>query len=158
MFNIIFDDIKESSVLDLFAGSGAIGLEFASRGAKKVIMCDNSRKACQIIKQNIEKTHLQEKVELLNLEYIDAIRKINSQNFDIIYLDPPYKTDYIKNAINELIKQNLITQNTLIIAETDEEEKIIEQIKEIPKIEIIDKRKYGRAHILFLRKISRKEE
>ena len=86
------------------------------------------------------------------------INQSKSEEFDIIYLDPPYKTNYIKKAIEEIIKNLKITQDTKIIAETDEPERIIKQIKEIKGIEIIDKRKYGRAHIIFLKKISGKGE
>ena len=69
LFNIIQNEIPNSIFLDLFSGSGAIGLEAASRGAKKVILCDKSKDAIQIIKKNIEKTHLSEKVKLYNLDY-----------------------------------------------------------------------------------------
>ena len=156
LFNIIYDEIIDSTVLDLFSGSGAIGLEFASRGAKKVYLCDKSKDACQIIRKNIEKTHLEEKVELLNTDFIKAIKEVENIKFDIIYIDPPYKTDFIKKSIEGLIKN--IAEDTLIIAETDEEEKITKQIDEIKGIEIVDKRKYGRAYILFLKKMNGKEE
>lgn len=158
LFNIIQNEIIDSKVLDLFSGSGAIGLEFASRGAKEVYLCDNSKEAFKIIEKNIQKTHLEAKVKLFNDDFISLISKIKNEKFDIIYLDPPYKTDYIQKAIYELIKNKNIQDDTLIIAETDEEEKIIKQINELEKIDIINKRKYGRAYILFLKKISRKEE
>ena len=152
IFNIISNEIQDSIVLDLFSGSGAIGLEFASRGAKKVYLCDVSKKAVEVIKKNIEKTHLEEKVETYNLDFQEMIKKLKGQKLDIIYLDPPYKTDFIKKAIYGLIEGNLINENTLIIAETDEEKRIIKELEEFKNIEIIDKRKYGRAQILFLKK------
>ena len=75
-FNIIQNEIEDSVVLDLFSGSGAIGLEFASRGAKKVYLNDNSKEAFDIIKQNINKTHLSTKVELYNMDFLKLIQNI----------------------------------------------------------------------------------
>lgn len=150
LFNIIQNEIEDSVVLDLFSGSGAIGLEFASRGAKKVYLNDNSKEAVQIIKQNIEKTHLSEKVQLFNLDYLKLIQKLQGKCLDIVYLDPPYKTDFIIQSLNELLKLKLITQDTLIVLETDDEKRITEQIEIKNKYQIIDKRKYGKAYIIFI--------
>lgn len=158
LFNIIKNDICDSVVLDLFSGSGAIGLEFASRGAKKVYLCDNSKDAVIIIEKNIVKTHLEEKVKLFNLDYLNMIRKINKEKFDFIYLDPPYKTDYIITSIKEIIKQELLNDDTIIIVETDDLNRIIGHIEKISEIKIVDNRKYGRANIIFLKKITGKEE
>ena len=152
LFNIIYDKIEDSVVLDLFSGSGAIGLEFASRGARKVYLCDKSKEACKIIEKNIEKTHLAEKVELLN-----TIKKLENKKVDIVYLDPPYKTDFIEMAMKELIKANILEENTIIIAETDEKDRIIKNIEEIKEIQIIDQRKYGRANILFLERMKKRK-
>ena len=158
VFNIISENIKDAEVLDMFSGSGAIGLEFASRGAKRVILCDYAKEACKIIEKNIEKTHLENKVELYNEDFKELAKKIKNQKFDIIYLDPPYNTDLIKIAIELLNKNQNIEKETLLIAETDDDKRIIKQIEEIRDLEIIDKRKYGRAYILFLKKINGKEE
>lgn len=149
LFNIVNEKIYDSEVLDLFSGSGAIGLEFASRGAKKVILCDKSKKALDIIQKNIDKTHLSEKVELYNCDFKDLLIKLQEKRFDIIYLDPPYKTNYIQEALKEIIKYGLNKKDTLIIAETDEPDRVETQIKEL-QLEIIDKRKYGRAHLFFI--------
>ena len=93
LFSIIQHYIVGANILDLFAGSGALGLEALSRGADKAILCDYSRKAVNIIKQNIEKTKLTEKTEVWNMDYKKALEKLkdNSQKFDIIFLDPPYR-------------------------------------------------------------------
>jgi len=151
LFNIIQLEIPDSVVLDLFAGSGAVGLEFASRGSKKVYMCDNSKKAIEIINRNIEKTHMQEKVDLYNCDFKITISKIKEEKIDIVYLDPPYKTDYIKQALENLLELKSINEETLIIAETDELEKVLKDI-EILNLGIIDQRKYGRANIIFLKR------
>ncbi len=152
MFNIISQQIVGTTVLDLFAGSGAIGLEFASRGAKKVILCDNSKKAVDIINKNIEKTHLNNIVELHNEDFREVLKKVNNEKIDIIYIDPPYKTDYIKQSLELILKLESITENTLIILETDDLKRIMEDIEKL-KIKIVDQRKYGRANLIFLVKI-----
>ena len=149
LFNIINLRIYDATVLDLFSGSGAIGLEFASRGAKEVILCDSSKKATQIIQKNIEKTHLEDKVNLNNCDFKELLQKYKDKKFDIIYLDPPYKTDYIKQAIELIQKYDMKSEDGIIIAETDEPEKIEKQIKEL-NVEIKDKRKYGRANLFFV--------
>lgn len=147
LFNIIQNEIPNSIFLDLFSGSGAIGLEAASRGAKKAILCDKSKEAIQIIKKNIEKTHLEDKTELYQLDYEKLLKNNIKEELDIIYIDPPYKTDYAIKAIHIIIENKLINENTNIIVETDNEE-IINQIEEI---ELIDKRKYGRATLAFFK-------
>lgn len=150
LFNIIQNEIQDSIFLDLFSGSGAIGLEAASRGAKKVILCDNSKDAINIINKNVEKTHLKDKVQIYNVDYECLLNTKIKEKLDFIYVDPPYNSDFAYKSIELLLKNNLVDQNTKIIIETDNEESIIEKIENF-KIEIIDKRKYGRAILIFLK-------
>lgn len=150
MFNIIQNEVLNSIFIDLFSGSGAIGLEAASRGAKKVILCDKSKQAISIINKNIEKTHLKEKVELYNLGYELLLKTKIKEQADIIYIDPPYKSDFAINAVNIILEKKLVNENSTIIIETDEEEKILRELEKI-EIKITDKRKYGRAILIFLK-------
>lgn len=152
IFNIIQNEISDAVVLDLFAGSGAIGLEAASRGAKKVILCDKTRDAIQIINKNIIKTHLEKKVEVHNCDFKTCLEKLKGTKIDLIYLDPPYNTDFIQKSLKMIINLELINDNSLIIAETDQIERVLEELKEL-KLELVDKRKYGRADVIFLKKI-----
>ena len=153
-FNIISPNILNATVIDLFAGSGAIGLEFASRGAKKVYLCDISKDAVNIIKKNIQKTHLEENVEIYNCDFKKILRHLKNEKIDIVYIDPPYKTDYIKEAIKEIININIMNLNTILIVETDEVNRITNELKEWESIiKIIDQRKYGRANLIFIKKI-----
>ena len=151
LFNIIQEEIYDSIFLDLFSGSGAIGLEAISRGAKKAILCDKSKEAINIIKKNIEKTHSENQVELCNADFEECLKRIR-ETIDIIYIDPPYNTDYIQKALKIMQNSEFITEETTIILETDDEKRVLEQIKDL-KFEIIDKRKYGIAHIIFLQKM-----
>ncbi len=149
LFNIMQNQIHNTVFLDLFSGSGAIGLEAASRGAKKVILCDKSKEAIQIIKKNTEKTHLREKTEIYNLNYEDLINNKLMEHIDIVYIDPPYNSNYASKAVELLINKNIIDNKTIIIIETDEEEKVIKELEKI-QIEITNTRKYGRATLIFL--------
>ena len=150
LFNIIQNDIEDSTVLDLFSGSGAIGLEFLSRGAKRAVLCDNSKDAIKIIKQNVQKTHFEKISEIYNMEFTKLVERLQNQKFDIIYIDPPYATDFIKISLEKIIEYKLVNENTKIIVETDDETRILNQIEKMD-VEITDKRKYGRATIIFLK-------
>lgn len=150
LFNIIQKDIQDAKILDLFSGCGAIGIELLSRGAKRAVLCDNSKDAINIIKKNVQKTHFENIAEIYNCDFKNLIKKLENQKFDIIYIDPPYATDYIKESIENIIKYNLVDENTLIIIETDDETRILKQMEKMD-VEITDKRKYGRATIIFLK-------
>lgn len=149
IFNIIQNKVREAVVLDLFAGSGAISIEFASRGAEKIIACDKSKDAINIITKNIEKTHMNDQVKVYNLDYLECLKRVKDFKFDIIYLDPPYKTDYAVKAIKEIINLNIKKDTGMIIVETDDQNVIKEIEKE--NVQILDIRKYGRAIIAFLK-------
>ncbi|MBR3003204.1 MAG: 16S rRNA (guanine(966)-N(2))-methyltransferase RsmD [Clostridia bacterium] len=148
LFNIINFDVKDSMFLDLFAGSGAIGIEAASRGAKKVIMCEKSKEAVNIINKNLQKTRLQDDIELYNMDFENCIQNKLKDKFDIIYLDPPYKTDYAYKATKLLIEKELVKKDTIIILETDIEQIVENQFENLSLTEI-NKKKYGRASLLF---------
>ena len=153
LFSIINFKLEDSIVLDLFSGSGALGLESVSRGAKKAYLCDNSRDAIRIIKQNVEKTRTNEETVIVSDKFEKALNDFNEKNikFDIVFLDPPYKTDYAEKATKIIIDKNLLNDNGIIIIETDSKEKVIEKIQDID-ITMYDERKYGRVILLFLRK------
>ena len=140
--------IPDANVLDLFAGSGALGLESISRGAKHAVLCDNSRKAIEIIKENVSKCKMQENVEILLSDYSEVLNKLNGKKFDIIFLDPPYKTDYDIDAIKIIEKNELLEKDGLIVIETDSDEKI-NKIN-IDYYNIFKTRKYGRVNLIFL--------
>lgn len=150
VFNIIQNDLEGTIFLDLFSGSGAIGLEALSRGAEKAILCDKSREAIEIIKTNIEKTHFKEKVEIYNVDFEKCLKDIKNK-VDLIYIDPPYQTDYIFKALQILEESKIIKEDTKIILETDDEERILKQIEKLD-FKVIDERKYGIAYIIFLKK------
>ena len=153
LFNILQFNIKDAEILDLFSGSGALAIEALSRGANKAILCDSSKYAIKVINKNLTDTRLKEKTEVLNKDYLETLKflKKESKKFNVIFLDPPYKTDYIYKSIDKIIEYDLLAKDGIIVAETDDKNKI-EELNKIENIEIYDARKYGIVHIIFIRK------
>jgi len=104
LFNILSDRVVDSHFLDLFAGTGAVGLEALSRGAKKVVFVENNPIACSVINQNLRDLKMVDKGSIIQSDVIAAIEKLASAGyvFDIIFLDPPYYKDYIEKTLKAL--------------------------------------------------------
>ena len=153
LFNKIQFQVRDAVVLDLFAGTGALGIEALSREAKEVVFCDESSSAIKIIKKNIEITRNEENATVINKDYNLALESLKAQNkkFDIIFLDPPYKTNLATMALQKIIMSNLLTEDGIIIIETDDIKKE-EEILKTEKIQVFDERKYGSVWLIFIRK------
>ena len=149
LFNIIQNNVRDTVFLDLFSGSGAIGLEALSRGVKKAIFCDKSKEACEIIKKNIKKTHFENDSVVYNEDFKIVLNKLK-EKVDIIFLDPPYKTNFAIDAVKIILENNLIKEESMIIIETDIKDELMEQLENL-NCNIYDIRKYGRAYIIFLK-------
>ena len=149
LFSIIQNNIVESNVLDLFAGSGALGIESLSRGAKHCTFCDKSYKSIQMLKENIQKVRMQEKSTILNIDYKKCLDE-QKEKFDIIFIDPPYKMDIAIDSVKRIIELELLAKDGIIIIETYEEERERKELEKID-LELYDVRKYGRVKLLFLR-------
>lgn len=151
LFNIINFELEDATVLDLFAGSGALGLEALSRGAKKAFFCEKNREAALVVEKNIIKTKFNDKSVLLNTDFEKAILQLQNLNekINIVFIDPPYKTDFVKKSLNLLLNSNILCNDFIIIVETDEPDRILDDIKNI-NINLYDNRKYGRVSLFFL--------
>ena len=154
LFSKINFELEDSIVLDMFSGSGALGLESLSRGANKAVLCDSSKEAIKVIKQNITKTRTEDKIILLNLDYRKAIEKIKEEKikFDIVFLDPPYKTNFAADASEKIVQEDLLNKDGLIIIETDEKDRTINELN-TSLLEILEIKKYGRVYLLFLKSV-----
>lgn len=120
IFNIIHKDVEERDVLDLFAGSGALGIEALSRGAKSCVFVDNSLISINTIKKNLQKLNLNNKnIEILKIDVFEAITSLQKEEkrFDIIFFDPPYKKGLIGKALILLTNYDICKDNSFIIAE-----------------------------------------
>ena len=152
LFNIINFELEDAVVLDLFAGSGALGLEALSRGAQKAIFCEKNYDSVKVIKQNIEKTKFTSKSVLIKGDFTVGLKHIQETDtkIDIIFLDPPYKTDYVFKSLEIIKKYEILNEGGTIIVETDEIERINKELKTL-EIEAYDTRKYGRVYLIFIR-------
>ena len=151
LFSKINMELQEAVVLDLFSGCGALGLEAISRGAEKAYLIDSSVKAIKIINQNVEKTKFENYAVVLHDDYLKALEKISDVQFDFVFLDPPYKTDFAVKATEIIIKKGLLKNTGKIIIETDIEENIIQELEKID-LDIFDVKKYGRVTLIFTRR------
>ncbi len=111
LFNIIQNEIYDAKVLDLFSGSGALAIESISRGAQYAVSSDSSKKAIEIIKQNVKKTHFEDKIKIINKDYKKTLEEISKLRFDIIFLDPPYDTNFGVESVRIIIENNILSKN-----------------------------------------------
>lgn len=118
IFNLIQFKVAESIVLDLFSGTGALGIEAISRGAKKVYLTDSNPQAIKLIKENLK--GIDGDFVVQQTDYETFLNNIKIK-FDVVFLDPPYKTDFGIKAIELLISKNLLHENAIIIFETSED-------------------------------------
>ena len=118
LFNIINMDVVGANFLDLFAGSGGIGLEAISRGARRAVFVEYNRKAAACIQENIQFTKFQNESTLLCMDVFTALRSLESkEKFDVIFMDPPYGKLLEKQVLEYLKDSDIVTEDTLIIVE-----------------------------------------
>ena len=148
LFAMIQNYIPDAIVLDLFAGSGALGIEALSEGAKQVVFVDNNIKAIKIINKNIENINIDNEDFLIIKNDYQRFLTSNDLTFDIIFLDPPYKTDYINEALMLIRDKELLNNRGIIVCETDNP-------KRINKLdyEVLNEKKYGDKYIVILKKV-----
>lgn len=121
LFNILSRDIPGCSFLDLFSGSGAIGIEALSRGAAEAVFVENARKALDCIKKNLDFTRLSDRAYVVSSDVLSALGTLERQEktFDIIFMDPPYGRLLEKSVLERLCGSPLVGEDTVIIVESD---------------------------------------
>ncbi|MCC3865822.1 16S rRNA (guanine(966)-N(2))-methyltransferase RsmD [Terrisporobacter petrolearius] len=148
LFNMINPYIIDSNILDLFAGTGSLGIECLSRGANKCIFIDNSKESINIIKSNIKKARVENESIVLNLDFKSAINSLALKNekFDVIFMDPPYYKNMFSDALGSIDNKNLLKEDGIIVVEHDTKDRFPDNIGRLYKSR--DK-KYGNTTLTF---------
>ena len=148
IFDILTIEWDGKEVLDLFAGTGGLGIEALSRGAHRVVFVENHQQALLVLKKNLRDLKLTESCELVKLKVEVGIRSAekNKWKFDVIFLDPPYATGLADGTLRLIAESNILKENSLVVVEHPCEEKFLEQYR---KIRLIDRRSYGGTGVSF---------
>lgn len=148
LFAMIQSYLVNSNVLDLFSGSGNLAFEALSEGASSAVLVDSNYKAIKVIENNIKNIGI-ENTEVLNMDYKKAIEFLSKESFDIIFLDPPYKTNYIEESIKLIKEFNILSNEGIIVCESDSIDKIVYN----DEYKCIKDKKYGDKYIVILKKV-----
>ena len=116
MFSIIQFDVPAARVLDLFGGSGQLGIEALSRGAKSAVFVDAGEPACRLIRENLRRAKLEDSAKVIRADYMDYLKRCR-ENFDIILLDPPYAEVFLENALKCITEIDILQSGGIIVTE-----------------------------------------
>ncbi len=147
IFNIIGQDLREVKVLDLFAGTGILGLEALSRGALSVVLVDISPQSTKLIRKNLALCEHQDSRVIIRRDLRKGIRRIHilsKQIFDLVFLDPPYGRNFIPLILSELSTMDILSKRSRVVAESSKTEKLPVSFE---SLEMVDARSYGDTKI-----------
>ncbi|WHH61615.1 16S rRNA (guanine(966)-N(2))-methyltransferase RsmD [Petroclostridium sp. X23] len=150
LFNIIAGYLDDAYVLDLFAGTGGLGIESLSRGAEFAVFIDKNTEAIKVIKENLTHTKLTEKAKVYACDFYEYIRRFEptDRKFDIIFMDPPYSKGFIVPVIQGIWKNKLLHDDGMIVIERESGDEIPQKIE---GLEIVREKQYGRTIINFMK-------
>lgn len=143
MFNIINTNVEGAIILDLFAGSGALGIEALSRGAKKVYFGDYEKSSINLVEKNLKHVELTDNAEVILGDYADVLAQIK-ESIDFVLLDPPYYKGFYEDLLSVLDKSDIITTNTKILVERDTWNALPDKAGRLIKT---DTKKYGKTSV-----------
>lgn len=115
-FSIINFDIPGANVLDLFGGTGQLGIEALSRGAKSAVFVDAREEACRLIRENLKRTKLEQDARVVRSDYLDYLKRCREQ-YNIIFLDPPYGEVFLENALKRITEIDILQTDGIIVTE-----------------------------------------
>ena len=116
MFSIIHFDLPGAKILDLFGGTGQLGIEAISRGAQEAVFVDSTDKACALIRENLKRCKMENEGKVIRADYLAYLDRCK-ESFDIILLDPPYAEVFLENAIKKISEIDILKSGGIIVAE-----------------------------------------
>lgn len=148
LFSILGDVFSNKKVLDLYSGTGSLGLEALSRGAELCVFVDKGRKAIETIKKNIEKSKLEKGAIVLSLDVIKALdtKEISKEIYSCIFMDPPYDKKLLASTIEKISENDIIEKSGVLVVEHSETEVPPEKIA---GFKCRERRKYGAVNFSF---------
>ncbi|OPJ56920.1 16S rRNA (guanine(966)-N(2))-methyltransferase RsmD [Alkalithermobacter paradoxus] len=148
IFNIINNKVLDSFVLDLFCGTGSLGIECLSRGANMCTFVDNGKESINLLRENLKNTKFTDKSEVIFADAIGGINKLSVKRdrFDIIFMDPPYLKNLIVPALEEISKRELLEEDGIILVEHDIKDILPEKVENLVRYR---EKKYGNTNISF---------
>lgn len=148
MFSSIQLYIPEAIVVDVFAGTGSLGLEAASRGAKEVYLFDKSSVTFPLLKQNVDNLKFEDFCFPMNIDAYEGLRKLanKGKKFDIIFIDPPYCKEMIPEAMKIIKEHEMLNENGIIVTKIDTIEEIYEGYE---NIKLSKSKKYGNTTVCY---------
>lgn len=147
LFAMLQPILTDSICLDLFAGSGNLGFEALSQGAKEVVLVDKNYQALQVMKKNAALLQIEEKISFYQGDFKKILAQLQGRKFTLIFLDPPYETDYIDQALTLIHTYQLLTDQGWIVLESNDPSKV----EPPPGYELIKYRKYGDKYISIIK-------
>jgi len=152
IFDVLKDEIEGKEILDLYAGSGALGIEALCRGADFVTFVDSSHKSTNIIKKNIEELNFKDKTRVFRLDSLKFIRRESEERkrYDIIFCDPPYQKETISKILDSIAEFDILNENGIFILEHHKKEKLIQK----ENLELVKEKRLGDTVVSFFIKRS----
>ncbi len=149
LFNIIQTSVGEAQVLDLFSGTGSLGIEALSRGAAQVLFVEKSKKSIQILEKNLEKLKVDEPYKILQKDVISFLKGYEGEPFDLIFADPPFTEKMAHDVVEAVDASKAMGPHSLLMIESARHEKMLDDYNTLSRVDV---REFGDKFLSFFRK------
>jgi len=153
IFNILGNSVIDSNFLDLFAGTGSVGIEALSRGTGKVIFVEKDHSIAEVLRENLHSLDFETGNRILKMDFTNAIKVLSKEEekFDIIYIDPPYASEFAETSLRLLAKCDILEEDGLVLAEHFHKDKLDDRFGDLKLYRV---KKIGDTCVSFFKKIN----